>query len=295
MSSGLAGDPTALAISRPLPQGHICSRVCCRGREGGGTWGAPSMGLSPPSPSTYPLSSDARQDDDGSGQRREEDGGDDGRGGVEGEASIGASVEGEGAIPQRHPAAWGVGNWHLGPPLRASPPRIWECIQATPMGPPPPPQATSQRKAGSELQEFQLQCLSVSPELAARCTHMAGPPACSSCLFSTPGLLSGLPPCLGLSSNQKIQLLLVCRRHSIYRGCSSPSPRWRQPQGSRINPEATEKLPRVTTSNPASSELAGGSTMPQQAENLENKHAVMVLAKAFGQDTAGHPWAVGTI
>lgn len=75
------------------------------------------MGLGPPSPSTYPLSSDARQDDDGSGQSREEDGGDDGRGGVEGEASIGASVEGEGAIPQRHPAAWGVGNWRLDPPL----------------------------------------------------------------------------------------------------------------------------------------------------------------------------------
>lgn len=62
------------------------------------------------SPSTYPPAPDSWQDDDESDQHGEEDGDDGGPGGVKGEAGTGARVEGEGAIPQGHPAAQDAGN-----------------------------------------------------------------------------------------------------------------------------------------------------------------------------------------
>lgn len=63
--------------------------------------------------STYPPASDPWQDDDKSGQHGEEDGDDDGPGSVKGEARIGSGVEGEGAVPQRHPAA--LDGWKSAP------------------------------------------------------------------------------------------------------------------------------------------------------------------------------------
>lgn len=100
----LARDPRALAMNlwvSLLPKSVFEAgkeKVCVMHRAG-------TRGLRSPSPSTYPPAPDPRQDDDESGQHGEEDGDNGGPGGVEGEACVGARVEGEGAIPQCHPAA----------------------------------------------------------------------------------------------------------------------------------------------------------------------------------------------
>lgn len=90
--------PQTQPSAGPCPIGTFVPQACRKCREGGGTQAPSNTGLSSP-PSTYPFAPDAWQDDDGSDQCREEDGGNDGPGGVEGEASVGARVEGEGAIP----------------------------------------------------------------------------------------------------------------------------------------------------------------------------------------------------
>lgn len=69
-------------------------------------WGAWAGTRALSCPSTYPPAPDPWQDDDGCDQHGEEYGDNESPGGVKGEAGIGSRVEGVGAIPQCHLAAW---------------------------------------------------------------------------------------------------------------------------------------------------------------------------------------------